>query len=356
MNPKRWIVKNIFPVMRECRYQVFEKPGYLKRVREKYHLENEKRTFYIIGTPNHCNLGDYAIGVAEKELLKSMFPNDNIVSVNMTEFGQDIAGIRELCKKEDIFILTGGGNLGNIYMDDENIRRRIITMFPEHEIYLFPQTMEFTNDEQGKTEQNLSKQVYSSHKHMHLSAREAVSRERMETLFEKEVFLLPDVVLTYPVKIQETIREGIYLCFRNDREKKVTQEEIEALRKELEEKYAEVNDFDTVNNSIIDPTLFGKAFKELLFQFKGAECIVTDRLHGMVLAAITETPCVVFSNNNHKVKGVYEWVKELPYIAFAEDTTEIAKQIRIVCEKKPEYDANRYKNEFIEFLADIPRN
>ena len=64
--------------------------------------------------------------------------------------------------------------------------------------------------------------------------------------------------------------------------------------------------------------LFNTMGKKLQ-EFADAEFVITDRLHGMVFAAITETPCIVFSNYNQKVKGTYEWISCLPYIKYARD-------------------------------------
>ena len=47
--------------------------------------------------------------------------------------------------------------------------------------------------------------------------------------------------------------------------------------------------------------------------------MVTDRLHGMIFAALTKTPCIVVPNSNYKIKGIYEWLKGLNYISFLED-------------------------------------
>jgi len=57
-------------------------------------------------------------------------------------------------------------------------------------------------------------------------------------------------------------------------------------------------------------------------EFAQAQLVVTDRLHGMVFSAVTGTPCIAFSNYNHKVKGTYQWIKYLPYIKYAETAEE----------------------------------
>lgn len=46
-----------------------------------------------------------------------------------------------------------------------------------------------------------------------------------------------------------------------------------------------------------------------LNEFASHQCVITDRLHGMVLAAITDTPCIALGCNNYKIQGVYEWIK-----------------------------------------------
>ena len=37
----------------------------------------------------------------------------------------------------------------------------------------------------------------------------------------------------------------------------------------------------------------------------------------MLLAVICEVPCVAFDNLTHKVKGVYDWIKD--YVVFLDD-------------------------------------
>jgi len=68
----------------------------------------------------------------------------------------------------------------------------------------------------------------------------------------------------------------------------------------------------------------------MLSTVSSAECVVTDRLHGMVLSAVTGTPCVVFSSGYHKVEGCYEWIKELGYISFIRNIDELESAINTV--------------------------
>ena len=62
-------------------------------------------------------------------------------------------------------------------------------------------------------------------------------------------------------------------------------------------------------------------------QFAEAELVITDRLHGMIFSAITETPCIVLGNHNHKIEGSYQWIKHLPYIRFIKEVNNIENHI-----------------------------
>jgi pyruvyl transferase EpsI len=67
--------------------------------------------------------------------------------------------------------------------------------------------------------------------------------------------------------------------------------------------------------------------REKMQEFCDSKLVITDRLHGMIFATITGTPCIVFGNNHHKVRESYEWIKYLPYIEFVESVDEAKEAI-----------------------------
>ena len=49
--------------------------------------------------------------------------------------------------------------------------------------------------------------------------------------------------------------------------------------------------------------------------YRSARLVVTDRLHGMIFATITGTPCVVLDSGTGKVSQFYgDWLQEVPYV------------------------------------------
>ena len=90
-------------------------------------------------------------------------------------------------------------------------------------------------------------------------------------------------------------------------------------------------DYTSMRDDQID--FLNEIVKEKIQEFLGSKLVITDRLHGMIFAAITETPCIALSNYNHKVIGTYDWISYLPYISFADSIDDaielIPKMLRI---------------------------
>lgn len=119
---------------------------YHSEIKKKYNVVDGKRNIFIIGTPNHGNIGDQAIWYATQRLMEDLFKDSNVVDINIGDFWADIGAIVDLIQRQDMIILHGGGNFGNYYMEDERIRRCVITSFPDHRLIMFPQTIYFSDD------------------------------------------------------------------------------------------------------------------------------------------------------------------------------------------------------------------
>ena len=132
------------------------------------------------------------------------------------------------------------------------------------------------------------------------------------------------------------------MCLRNDVEKSLSYEEIKYIEKYLNSKYSYLDYTDTVlnKNIILNNKYY---FKRTLKRFSKYELIITDRLHGMIFAILTNTPCVVLGNFNHKVKGVYEFVKNREQVVFMNDVNDIDNCIQTLCKKNKSNDLYDYK-------------
>jgi len=306
---------------------------YFDVIKKKYNLTDGKRNIFIIGTPNHGNMGDHAIWYATQRLMEDFFYDSNVVDIDIGDFWEDIGAIASLIKESDIIILQGGGNLGNRYMDDELIRRCTVIYFPNNRLIMFPQTIYFSDDENGRTELKKSIQIYEKNKNLVLIARDTYSYKVMRENFTNDIFVLQDVALTlnYVDKNKET--EDILFCFRNDAEGIIRREEIREMEEFLVQRGNVVRYTDTQVEK------YAKKDREWMLnrkieEFQSASMVVTDRLHGMIFSVITGTPCIVFDNYNSKIKNAYLDLKDMDYIIMVSQKDEFITSYELLMNKK----------------------
>ena len=153
-------------------------------------------------------------------------------------------------------------------------------------------------------------------------------------------------------------RKDILLCMRSDIEKKVQEKDEKILMNSIKQKYPNetIKRTDTViDKNILQDDRYSEV-KLKLEEFAKAKLVITDRLHGMVFAAITNTPCIALGNSSGKVKGVYEWIKENKYIYYLDNITDITKVLdQLDINKKYKYQTTKIKKEFKPLLEKIKK-
>lgn len=308
------------------------------------------KNFILMGDPHHGNIGDSAIAVAQEAIIRELFGNCNYYTIGEKYLDVCAERAKPFIKDDDIIILQGGGNIGNIYERPEKGRRKVIELFPNNKIILFPQTVYFSDDEQGRKELEITKRIYNNHPNLILMAREKKSLDFMNEHFTNaKIYFTPDIVMTLN-KQEDLKREGALLLFRSDKEKSLKDEFVKDIENKMMDKYKKVEYSDMYIGSGMT-NVGGKYRDEFLNekfkQFQTAEIVITDRLHGMILSAITGTPCIAFGNFNHKVKLSFEWLRHLGYIEFCEGYSEFDNALEKITQvKNPKYD-NTFAREII---------
>ena len=158
-------------------------------------------------------------------------------------------------------------------------------------------------------------------------SREQKSFDIMKNNFYNEVILVPDLVMHFCNKLnnEKLHRESISLCFRNDKEKITSHNILEQFENILKNNnFTNIKKFDTVINDLKFTSAEKKEiFEKTLNNFRKSKVVITDRLHGMIFALITKTPCIALDNSNHKISATYNtWLKDVPYIKLLESFDE----------------------------------
>lgn len=308
----------------------------------------------LIGSPVHGNLGDHAIAIAENLVFKDKFPNREVIEILMPEYINNSRKIKRYINKNDVIFIGGGGWLGTLWQHNEETVRGVVKKYPENKIVILPQTVYFEATNEGRVELEKSRRIYSNHKHLLFCLREKSSYNYVleQGFIQKptNVLLLPDMALYLQYDFEESERDGILLCFRADRERASSLIRRRTVKEYLWEKGEKVSYITTVYLDSISKDRRQDDLADKLKEYSKSKLVITDRLHSMLFAAITGTPCIAFDNLTGKVKGVYEWIKDLGYLKIAIDEREAIFYIDQIlytnAEKYSVFNNEKIKEEF----------
>ena len=290
--------------------------------------EINPNTVWLLGTPEHKNMGDQFIAQEQVNFIRAALPDAEIIEYTDYDLRrQKFAQLDEI-EPSQLVCLHGGGNIGNLWAGHEAFRERVITHCKSNPIIIFPQSIYYSDDKEGQKALNRAKGFYCG-SNLTLFCRDKVSFDFAKENFDCRSILVPDIVMWRSQKPEHSIeRYGVLTLLRRDVERRLTDEEEAQIENVLASGFSSIEEFDMLIKSKKITQVNRKEKTDMMLSIvSSAECVVTDRLHGMVLCAITETPCVVFSNGYHKVEGCYEWIKELGYISFISDINELDSAI-----------------------------
>lgn len=210
--------------------------------------------------------------------------------------------------------------MGDLWLHEEESRRRIIEAFPHNKIISFPQSIFFNTEEQKK----VSSEIYSQHPNLMIATRDDKSYALAQQLFpHNTVIRAEDIVMfyDYPMPFLPA-NDSVLFIMRDDAEKR-TGSGIEELKTVAE------TEFDVQVTDTTVPELFftniehgAKLVYRKVDQCHAAKLVVTDRLHGAVFALHAGKPVIVFENSYGKISGALKTlIGRLPERVFFADAT-----------------------------------
>lgn len=320
--------------------------SYFKKSPFKNEIANKKK-IVILGVADYKNLGDHAIGYAQKKFLDKIIDGNKNIEVLEVGTKVPIRFIYEVLNKEDIILFTGGGNLGNKYDYLYNIYLPIIEKYANNFKLFFPQSYTFINDlDLNDKELGRVKRVFSqSKKKLTIVARESKSFDKFTHLFtNNKILFTPDIVLSLNERTNDIHdRDGILFMMRDESEKVLSNSIQQQLSEQLIKdgyKLTYQKDYSQYKPDI------SSRYGELQIQWdiiRNSKIVVTDRLHGMIFSQITGTPCLAFDNYNNKVKMTYQdWLSDHDNLIFIDpfgevNVDEVLESIRTLLDAKDQY-------------------
>jgi pyruvyl transferase EpsO len=285
----------------------------------------DKRPLHYIGAPLHSNIGDLLI----MHGTLSFFERWNLRPKSIV---MESASSEVQLSPEDVVLFHGGGNFGNLYPDGQKMRERMLAAWPSNRMICLPQSICFASSE----DRARSASVFRQHKDVHICVRDEVSYEQAKE-FSDHVYLLPDMAHSlYPVRSPTQPTRDTLVLKRTDGEScdemidganlaTVTdwpdligrRESAISLADKLIKYSAILGRGRASNGLILGPWLrySNRIVGEAIELFASHERIITDRLHGHILACLMDKPNVSLDNNYGKNSSyVAAWTKSSPLV------------------------------------------
>lgn len=282
----------------------------------KFKAINKKPRIFLLNTPDYMNLGDQAIALAEQIYINENFGEFYEIGSHMCH-STALAELSKYVKKNDVLMFQGGGNLGSLWRFCEEALRDVLIKFPDNLVVVFPQSVFYGDTDEEKDYFVKSQGIYNAHKHLVICTRDKQSYDFITSSYNCECLLLPDVVLTLKYLKVGKQRSGIGLVLRNDKEQYIS----EGYKKDIYEVATLFDqDVEAITHLPADENVSRlDRIEAVLDLYSSKKLIITDRLHGMVFSAITNTPCIVFDNTYGKISNLYEsWLTSASCITFTD--------------------------------------
>lgn len=285
---------------------------------KKIIVNNSKKNIFIMGGIISGNIGDIAITVAEYTILNEL-SDYNVIVVSEPQYRWATDKIKNLVSDDDIIVITGGGFLGTEYPIMESFARNVINNFKNNKIIIFPQTIFY------RTLDETIKNAYS-HDDLTILCRDEGSMNYLKKYFPSNIksYLAPDVVTYMDARKFGVNNKNIkknnkaLLILRKDSEKAINNYYVDLVKNILLENNYIIESYNTLTHKIVkDINSMRNVVGETIEYLSQYDFILTDRLHGMIFAAIANCKCLAIDNLTKKVSGVYEYIKvDNPQIKF----------------------------------------
>jgi pyruvyl transferase EpsO len=274
------------------------------------------KDFIFIDMPVYGNIGDLLIMQGTFRFFENNKLKPRIVA---PIFAFDINWI----KPDDVIVFQGGGNFGDLYAGMQPLREKVAKEKPNNRIIVLPQTIHFSSE----AAMQKSIEVFKQHPDFHLCVRDEHSYA-LAKQFTEHAYLAPDMAHhLYPIKSIPSIPHATLLLSRTDDEKSSNAPDSSEFttvtdwpklvgnrEKNFRLFYLAMRAFYRSGFGKLGNKLFAKLwpmYAQTLIQdasqlFGRHEYIVTDRLHGHILACLMSKPHTVLDNSYGKNSGYSE--------------------------------------------------
>jgi pyruvyl transferase EpsO len=264
---------------------------------------------------DYSNVGDSAIFLGEVSFLQK-HSQSRIIFSDSQKFLHNLPKL----PPDTIILIHGGGNFGDLWINHQIFRLKLVKNYTSHRIIQFPQSIHF--DSQSTFEE--TRNILALHPDFHLFVRDNESLSIGRRLHTGHSDLCPDMAL-YLRKIErpKTSKQSlIFALMRTDKEKMVTMDEQSndelkikdwideprfALRSanQVMQRYAKTHPFLQSMayryNHKMFKALASHRLRRGCNMLSSGHIVITDRLHAHILCSMMSIPHVILDNSYRKI-------------------------------------------------------
>lgn len=291
-------------------------------------VRSDKKRIVLANTHMGTNIGDHLITLAEIDFFKKYLTDYEVIELTASEIEERFDDIKEYITTEDIIAVSGGGYMGSLWpvYGEYNVRR-IVSGLPNNKIIIMPQSIYFENTNEGKEQLRISNEVYLFHKNLIVCIREPERLDYIDNLFGNKLNLkvYPDMVFSMERQAGCSMRKGIGLCFRTDKESLISEEKKQEIIELLDD---EITLFDMHTDKLVVGFERNECINKIISMISGFRYVITDRLHCMLVCMVSGTPCIAFDNLTGKLSNVHQWIDDSSYINIVKSIEEAIAYVR----------------------------
>lgn len=305
----------------------------------------------LVNFPNHANAGDPAVWLGEEAVLARL----GVPVVHRASWESFDERALRSALPEGTVLVNGGGNFGDVYGNQESVRERVLEALRDHRVVQMPQSIWFR--ETANLER--MRRLVEGHGSVTLLLRDDESFELAQELFAVPCRLCPDIALALEPRRRPLDPEVpiLWLARRDQESTGYRPPEAEDVR--VVDWLGPVGGEPSpgprvrmllaanrrlVGRSRANPgrrsgcdRLLTRTFAPLARYWVDRGCrilaegqvVVTDRLHGHVLALLMGMPHVLVDNANGKLGALHRtWTCASPLVRLAEGPAEALAMAR----------------------------
>jgi pyruvyl transferase EpsO len=281
----------------------------------------------LLDYPVHGNVGDLLMWQGERAFLKR-HGKRFLAQYSMSNTGRRASVMLDRCST---ICIHGGGNFGDLWPWFQKFREGIIQRFPQKRIVMFPQSIHYAD----MNELDRACQILAAHPDLHIFLRDENSLAMLRARGIHNLALCPDMahalwgVLSAP---EPTLSDPLYVL-RRDTEAGELPAEIATkgagsvdwedlligrmgLAYRLGVRINERDGWRRLNNRLPAYAVWNRVSDMLVDRaidlVSPHQTIVTNRLHGVILATLLKRQAVAFDNSYGKVSSyVSLWLRDV---------------------------------------------